>query len=198
MAFRRFASVPEDSTAFGRIFGHEPTAAQASDISRILSEGRSSGLTIVRSDTGAGTLAQQFLDRYHGAPSGSQVFTLVGHNAGGQFRFADGSPMDLTQLGDQSDKLIAVISCESGAFVNGNAIGIPTRLTYTVAYRAETNFVARVRLLAKLGVLPSHDEAQRALESALNDAASGVGVQVRWTAVAVGSGGVAAIAIWQG
>ncbi len=88
---------------------------------------------------------------------------------------------------------IAMISCNSMTYANGQAFGVPSAITFTVAYATEANFAAKLALHESVPAVP---ELQAMLVEALNEAVSEANTQLKYVAFTVGAGGTG-IAIWQ-
>jgi len=192
-AIKRYVSVARNGDEFARIFERSPTAGQEATISKTFAKAETTGRTALRASVANESVAQEFLREYRSTPRDGLI-TLVGHNAGGTFRFADGSTIDLGKLGSSDGSLVAVVSCESARFVDGRAVGIPTDVTYDVAYRTEQKFSEQVAGSPSL----SRSEAQQYLESALADAVRELRVEGFYKTAVIGGGtGVVGVSIYQ-
>jgi hypothetical protein len=188
---KRFASVPKDVSEYRSVFGKPPSGAQRADIESTYQEAGTRGLQVL-ARTDESSIAEKFIVEYQSG--GAQFATLVGHNEGGVFRFADGSGVNLDALGGEGYPLLAVISCESGQYVNGTAVGIPSRLTFQIAYATEQRYTQRVRQLRSLSPAEARDILEASLREAV--AASNVRVTIRFTAIG-GGVGVVGFSIYQ-
>ena len=177
------------------------TAEEAKNIwqkdfnTRLLSETTSAaeiapslGVHLVTS-TGSETGEQAFTRLL--SESSADVVTLVGHNQGGYFRFPDGTYIDLQTLG-QSEKLIAMISCNSIQYANGSSAGLPGYVGLDVAFTVQSRLTAKVQ---SLSYSPDVAEVQGMLVATLNEVASERSVRIRYSLA--GGGTIAGITIWQ-
>jgi hypothetical protein len=143
--------------------------------------------------SGRETSAAQVFDRRI-ADSPAAVITLVGHNAGGFFRFPDGSYTDLRALG-QARRPIVMISCNSLVYANGTSAGLPGPVALTVAFTVQTRFTEK---LQALGYVPSQTEMQAMLVSSVEEIAKERREGILYTAGAIGgTGTLTGLVIWQ-
>lgn len=191
---QRFVSVAENAGEYKQIFGKLPTTSQESAISKILAQAKQQGLTIVR--PAGSKAAAEFESAY--LQSSADVITLVGHNKQGLFKFSDGSYFPLDQIRPSDDvPVLAVISCESAPIVEGYAVGLPTEVTYAIAFRTEEVFLQRLNALDESSRrdLPT---LQVELEAALDVAVIERNVKVfKYALVGTGSGTVVGVSIYQ-
>lgn len=133
---KRYASVAQTADDYARIFDRPPSAAQNGQIPDVLGKARAGGFAVALPSGGA-TAAQVLRAEFGAQRSGFVV--VVGHNEGGSLRFADGSRLALADL-DGGGAVLVAISCDSSRYVSGASIGLPTRLTYDVAFLTERKF----------------------------------------------------------
>lgn len=133
---KRYASVAETADDYARIFGKPPNAAQNGQIPDVLGQAKAGGFSVTLPSGGA-TAAQVLLSDFRAQRSGFVV--VVGHNESGSLRFADGSELALTRL-DGGGAVLVAISCDSAKHVSDASVGLPTRLTYDVAFLTERKF----------------------------------------------------------
>jgi hypothetical protein len=196
IAFKRFAAVGESADDFPRIFrNRKATAARVRDFTNARPTAQTKGFTLLIRSENESNIAETFLAQYRQAASG-QIFTLVGHNEGGIFRFRDGSWLNLNLIGqNDTDKLIAVISCESGRFVQGQAVGVPSDTTYNIAFSTEERFRQHVQEAVAAGVVIDATRARQELTRSFNEIKTER--QVRIYSYSIGSGGVVGLAIFE-
>ena len=195
IAFRRFASVGRNADDFSRIFKERrATPSRVQEFVNARSTAESKGFTLLTRVSNSQTVAQAFLDEYNQSTTG-QIFTLVGHNEGGKFRFYDGSEINLNSVGqNEAGGILAVISCESGRYVEGRAVGVPTDVTYNIAFSTEEKLRRRLDNAAAAGIVIDPSRAKEELLAALDETARER--QVRVLYYSIGSGGVVGVAIY--
>lgn len=185
-----YAAVATRADEFRNIWGQSPTATELNKA--IVAAGQASELGFkVPAATQVRTAAESFFEQYR--TSTADVVTLVGHNDEGTFRFADGSPLSLSELSSAGGPPVAMISCNSMTYANGQAVGVPSAITFTVAYATQAKFAAK---LASRESVPTASELQSMLIESLDEAATESGARVKYVVFAVGTGG-GGIAIWQ-
>lgn len=136
---KRLVAIADDADGFLRIFDKQPTGSEAAGLSGLFRKAEDVGLDVL---IASGGVRQADLVVEALADPATSYLTLVGHNAAGSFRFADGSALELASLAPAPGKVVAVISCESSDFVTGTTLGVPDPLTYQVAFRTEQLFTA--------------------------------------------------------
>jgi hypothetical protein len=190
---QRFVSAASDAADYENIWGRLPSAGQLTRSRQALNEALGAGLTQIRA-TGGSTDAQQFVAAYRS--SSSDVITLVGHNEGSAFRFPDGSAVDLRGIGLQRGPVLALVSCNSATYANGQSVGLPTAVTLELAFDVEQRFAAKVQGLA---LAPTPADAQLLLVGALNEAGAQRTETFKYVAIGggVAGGSVVGVAIWQ-
>ena len=181
----------EDASQFAAVFGDDAVrdADELVAAAQALAKGERGGLTIVR--PGTGTAAESALDAL--TSSKAAVATVIGHNEEGVLRFPDGSGLIIANLPVDGPK-IAVISCSSQKYVNGNAVGLTMDLNYSIALRTEQLFTERV---AALSVDEAADTAilQRELDAAFDAAAAEHPNDLAISIAITGSAAVVGVAI---
>ncbi len=191
---QRFVSVAENASQYKQIFGELPNVSQEAAIEKNLSRAEQQGMTIVRPATS--TAAVEFQRSYQ--QSSADVITLVGHNDKGSFKFSDGSSLPLSQVPSSPTlPVLAVISCESARTIQGHAVGLPTEITYAIAFRTEELFLQRMSAVDENSRrdLPT---VQRELEAALDEAVAERNVRIaKYALVGTGSAGVVGVSIYQ-
>lgn len=139
----RYASVADDAAGYQKIFHAPPNARQEAQIEENLSKANQQGLTVLRPSSSS--MADAFLTAYQ--TSSADVITVVGHNSKGTFMFNDGTSLQLPRLGQPGRPILALISCDSERYVQGQSVGLPTEVTIPIAYRTEQLFLDRFRTL---------------------------------------------------
>ncbi len=86
-----------------------------------------------------------------------------------------------------------MISCNSMTYANGQAVGIPSAITFTVAYSTQTKLAGKI---AERTSVPTGSELQQLLIDSLNEASAESGVQMKYVVFGVGTTG-GGIAVWQ-
>lgn len=185
-----YAAVATGADEFVNIWGRSPSATELDRTIAAAGQASSLGFKIPAA-TGSASAAQAFLEQYR--TSTADVVTLVGHNDDGVFRFADGSPLPLNELADAGGPPVAMISCNSMSYADGQSVGIPSAITFTVAYAAQAKFAAK---LAARQTVPTVGELQSLLTESAAEAANESGAVLKYTVFGVGASG-AGIAIWQ-
>lgn len=186
----RFVSAADDAAEYELIWGRQPSQGLLSRDRALLQSLDDSVVRVApRADA---TAAETFVDYYQ--RSADDVITLTGHNEAGIFRFPDGSWVDIGALGSGGPP-IAIISCESAKYASGQAVGLPSVLTLTVAADIERTFVQRV---SDLNAAPSVAQLKRLLEDSADEMTDGQ--EGTWIAVAVVGGTSATVVtllVWQ-
>lgn len=179
---QKFAATVDDAAGFGNVWKRAPRSA--GELGKVTSASRKAESLGYRIPVASGTrtAANDFLRRYN--ESTADVVTLVGHNDNGLFRFADGSWVQLSTLGNPNRPMVAMVSCDSIEYANGQAIGLPSAVTYTIAYATENKFANRI---AQLPWLPSKDVLQQMLIQSLDEAAREHQVAIKYR-IAAGVG----------
>jgi hypothetical protein len=181
----------ENATEFAAVFGDDAVrdADEVVSAAQWLAKGERGGLTVVR--PGTGTAAEYALEALTSSSGG--VATIIGHNENGVLRFADGSGLIIANLPVNGPR-IAVISCSSQKYVNGNAVGLTVDLNYSLALRTEELFTQRVATLTP-------DEAadtvilQRQLDEAFDAAAAEFPDAFAFSLAITGSAAVVGVSI---
>lgn len=186
----KYAAVATGADDFRNIWGQAPTANELDKAIKAAGQASKLGFKVPAA-TQVRTAAKSFLEEYR--TSTADVVTLVGHNDSGTFRFADGSPLSLSELSSAGGPPVAMISCNSMTYANGQAVGVPSAITFTVAYATQAKFAAK---LASRESVPAASELQSMLLESLNEAATESGARMKYAVFGVGTGG-AGIATWQ-
>ncbi len=190
LQLEKFAAVANGADEFRNIWGRSPSATELDKA--LAAAGRAPEMGFhVPVATQARSAAESFLEQYR--TSSADVVTLVGHNDGGTFRFADGSPLSFSELSFAGGPPVALISCNSMTYANGQAVGVPSAITFTVAYATEAKFAARLTSRTSVPTVP---ELQSMLVESLEEAAAESGVQMKYVVFGVGTVG-GGIAVWQ-
>ena len=183
IAIEKFAAVAVDERQVVNIWGKEQasakTVAQATAAAR---EAPGLGYKTIEF-TATRTAADVWLQQYRESSAG--VVVLVGHNNNGQFRFADGSAVNLKTVGDQGGPPIALLSCDSDRFANGQSVGVIGDVSFPLAWDTERRFAEK---LALKEVVPSNSDLQALLTASLDEAARAKKVKVYAAGGSIGSG----------
>lgn len=190
LRLEKYAAVATGAEDFRNIWGKTPTATELDKAIKAAGQAADLGFQIPAA-TQAQTAAESFLANYR--TSTADVVTLVGHNDNGTFRFADSSPLALSELSSAGGPPVAMISCNSLTYANGQAVGVPSAITFTVAYATQAKFAAK---LASRESVPTVAELQAMLIESLTEAANESRAPMKYAVFGVGAGG-AGIATWQ-
>jgi hypothetical protein len=194
LEFERLAALPSTADEFAGIFKRQPTASQLAATRAAATRAQQAGVQLLPALAASGTVADFVVERLRN-PFGPKVLTLIGHNEGGLFRFADGSSIALNQLPTLAPgKLPVAISCESARYSSGLQLGFASPITVQVAQLTESLFVGRLNALAQEGQAITPAAAQAQLEAALAEAVHQLRVE---TIVKVATPGVVGVAIWE-
>lgn len=193
---QRFASVADDADGFARVFGRQPTAAEAGAFRRTIDDALGRGLVVLQQSS-AGSMADEVVARLQQPATGPRVFTLVGHNAGGQLRFPDGSGLDIGMLSVRTDDVGAVLACNSAEYVDGSVVGLPTTLSYEVAFATEQRFIASAESYTSNGDALTPAAASDLLISAFDEVVRNERYARMARRTTAGAAGVAGIGIYE-
>ncbi len=190
LKLEQYAAVAYSSAEHHNIWG-EASPAGLSKIIKSAGEASDRGYQIIES-TKTVTAAQNFLQNYQN--SNADVLTLVGHNDNGTFKFGDKSSFLLKDLGNDDGPVVAILSCESSKFANGKSIGLPTEITFSVAYATGERFSSKIQ---QLPTLPNHVVLQQMLVDSLNEVMHEKNVRIAYQSLGSVGVGVVGIAVWQ-
>ena len=191
VAVKLFASVGDDTRSLEKIFHRSPTnplsQKEFSDARGAFKQATSNGFEIFAGTSRPTTIAAQVLETINQTASGLVV--LVGHNENGSIYFRDGSGVAITSIQNPPGGFTAILSCSSLVGMQ-DALGIPTELSYTIAFDTGRRFQSALRARGNLDGL-TRQAAQDLLTSSFNSAKQARGTKL----VVLGASGAGAVTV---